>query len=201
LPGVLAVNYRLGWWDPRVLAMYGVRHTVAKHAVREGQREVFAAAGGGLKVFEDPAAVLPRAWIVHRVRVAADAAREVRSGSFPLDAEAVVEAPDSPLEVRCDAPSTASVVSRRLHSVAMEADAACRGLLILSETFYPGWEATVDGKPAPIIRANVALRGVALEKGRHRVEMRYRPRSVYTGLALTLVGLALAAAAVVTSWR
>ena len=53
----------------------------------------------------------------------------------------------------------------------------------------PGWVATVDGKPAPIHEAYTFLRGVVVEAGRHRVDMRYRPKSVYWGGALTALGL------------
>jgi uncharacterized membrane protein YfhO len=62
-------------------------------------------------------------------------------------------------------------------------------MVVLSDTWYPGWEAWVDGKPARIYEVYGALRGVVVEKGDHRIEMRFRPRSVYLGLAMTLAGL------------
>ena len=71
------------------------------------------------------------------------------------------------------------------------AEVACRGLLIVSETFYPGWEATVDGQPQPIHEVFGALRGVVLEYGNHRVEMRYRPPVVALGAALSFPAIAL----------
>jgi uncharacterized membrane protein YfhO len=64
-------------------------------------------------------------------------------------------------------------------------------LLIVSETFYPGWEATVDGKPEPIYEVFGALRGVVLESGSHRVEMRYQPGVVTLGAALSFSAMAL----------
>ena len=63
-------------------------------------------------------------------------------------------------------------------------------LLIVSETYYPGWDAYVDGKPQPIYEVFGALRGVVLESGSHRVEMRYRPDVVSIGAALSGVGIA-----------
>ncbi len=73
----------------------------------------------------------------------------------------------------------------------MNADLRCRGLLVVSETFYPGWEATVDGKPEPIDEVFGALRGVVLESGSHRVEMRYRPGVVRLGAWLSFPAIAL----------
>jgi len=68
--------------------------------------------------------------------------------------------------------------------------------LVLADTWYAGWSATVDGRPATVLRANLAFRAVPVPAGRHRVEMRYRPASALAGLAIsavTAVVLALAA--------
>jgi hypothetical protein len=64
------------------------------------------------------------------------------------------------------------------------------GLLVLSEVFHPGWQATVDGEPAEIVAANAVLRGVYLGEGIHRVEMVYRPWAVPAGAFLSLAALA-----------
>ena len=50
-----------------------------------------------------------------------------------------------------------------------------------ADTYFPGWVATVDGQPAPVYEAYGFLRGVVVEAGAHRIEMRYRPKSVYWG--------------------
>jgi hypothetical protein len=49
------------------------------------------------------------------------------------------------------------------------------GVLVTSELFYPGWEARIDGDPAPVLELNLALRGVLLPPGSHRVDWIYRP--------------------------
>jgi hypothetical protein len=73
------------------------------------------------------------------------------------------------------------------------------GYLVLADTWYPGWQAMVDGEHAELLRANYAFRAVSLEAGEHTVEMVYRPISVLVGGALSLaativisVGLVLA---------
>ena len=67
---------------------------------------------------------------------------------------------------------------------------ARRQFLVLSDSYYPGWEAEVDGVPVPIHRANMAFRAVVVPEGKHTVEFRYRPDSFYYGAgvsAFTLV--------------
>jgi uncharacterized membrane protein YfhO len=65
---------------------------------------------------------------------------------------------------------------------------------VLSDQYFPGWRATVDGAPASIVRANYAFRLVEVPRGRSVVEFRYAPASVPIGAAVsgaTLVGLAV----------
>jgi uncharacterized membrane protein YfhO len=65
--------------------------------------------------------------------------------------------------------------------------------VVLADTFTPDWTATVDGRSAPVWRANVAFRAVPVPAGRHEVVMRYRPPSALWGMALTAAGIAAAA--------
>lgn len=83
------------------------------------------------------------------------------------------------------------IIVDRATEVVIEAQAPRGGLLLLADTFYPGWEATVDGKQTPILRANVVHRAVSLSPGTHRVEFVYRPQSVTRGLVLTATGIAV----------
>jgi uncharacterized membrane protein YfhO len=62
---------------------------------------------------------------------------------------------------------------------------------VLADTWYPGWQATVDGVPTEILRANHAFRAVRLEAGEHTVEMAYRPPVVLVGGAVSLTALIL----------
>ena len=74
-------------------------------------------------------------------------------------------------------------------NVAADVDSDAAGILVLADLFYPGWKATVDGEPRPILRADGWLRAVALAPGPHRVEFRYRPVSFYAGSAVSLAAL------------
>ncbi len=75
------------------------------------------------------------------------------------------------------------------------------GLIVLTDTFYPGWEARVDGQIVPIHRVDGVFRGVFVEGGRHEITMRFRPASQSWGLALSAAGLAAAIGLIAASRR
>jgi hypothetical protein len=64
--------------------------------------------------------------------------------------------------------------------------AEARALLVLSETYYPGWQASVNGHPARIYEVDGLLRGIPVERGDNQVKLRYEPGSVEVGAVLTL---------------
>ena len=66
------------------------------------------------------------------------------------------------------------------------------GLLMLTDSNYPGWKAYVDGVPAPILEADYLFRGVLLPAGSHEVEFRYRPASYFYGGLISLLSLFIA---------
>ena len=60
------------------------------------------------------------------------------------------------------------------------------GLLVLSELFYPGWRATVNGRTTNIVRVDGALRGVVVPSGESRVSMDYSPVSFRVGIGVSI---------------
>jgi Bacterial membrane protein YfhO len=71
----------------------------------------------------------------------------------------------------------------------LEARLDSPGLVILADSYYPGWELTIDDKPAPIYRVNGAMRGAAVLSGAHRLVYTYSPRSFRAGCFLSIAGL------------
>jgi hypothetical protein len=139
------------------------------------------------------AGAMPRAWIVHRVIAAKDVdelRRLIENPAVNFATTAVSLETLPPLE-ECGGSRVESFDRPNSDTMRINADLRCRGLLIVSETFYPGWEATVDDKPQPIYEVFGAIRGVVLESGSHRVEMRYRPGVVTLGAVLSIAGIAL----------
>jgi hypothetical protein len=142
-----------------------------------------------MKVYRRDA--FPRAWAVHElVRVPNIAEGNILVGQAPesFRRKAHMVGPLPPLET-CAAPDTVELVEHAPDRLAIRADMACDGMVILSDTFYPGWRARVDHLPAEIHEVNGAMRGVAVPRGTHTVTMRYRPVSVYLGAAFTLLGI------------
>ena len=89
----------------------------------------------------------------------------------------------------------ARVVRESADRVSLEAELSADGYVVLVDGHDPGWRTLVDGRPAPLLRANVAFRAVAVPKGRHAVEMVYRPTAVIAGLVTsgsTLAALVVA---------
>ncbi|WP_161668804.1 YfhO family protein [Kallotenue papyrolyticum] len=91
-------------------------------------------------------------------------------------------------------PGAARIELRRPdpNALVLEVTSDAPRLIVLSEMWFPGWQATLHGRRVPILRVNYLFRGVVVPAGRHTVEMRYRPLSAQLGVALsglTLVGL------------
>lgn len=88
--------------------------------------------------------------------------------------------------------ATVTSMTDRAYDVQLDAPAPEGSALLVSENYYPGWQATVDGKPAPVARMNNNLIGVALPAGARAVELRFTDRAYEKGKVLTLVSLAVA---------
>ncbi len=179
------------------------RYVFARAPLSSAWREVCSAEG--LRVYEMPVAPLPRAYLVRRARVAEgrDAVlARLSDSSFRPGLEAVVEEAGAALDgLPAAAPGPARIVEDLPHRVVVEAEAAVPSLLVLLDSWYPGWEATVDGEPAPIHRADHAFRGVRLSPGTHRVEFVYRCAPFRRGLGLAGLGGAGVLALLAIAWR
>ena len=73
------------------------------------------------------------------------------------------------------------------------ADMTQPGYLVLTDTYYPGWQATVDGEPTEILPANHAFRAVELSAGDHTIIFEYAPLSFRLGAWITLGAASLLA--------
>jgi hypothetical protein len=78
----------------------------------------------------------------------------------------------------------------------IEARAPAGGFLVLTDPFYPGWRAYVNGDETPILRADYLFRAVALPPGTHTVRFVFAPWSLERGITLSLAGVGVAASAV-----
>jgi hypothetical protein len=131
---------------------------------------------GDVKVYEH-LAVLPRAFVAAQVATAADddAALALLAGaSFDPAVTVILPADASPPAITGQMiGSEAAIVSESPEAVTVRATGP--GYLVLTDAFYPGWTASVDGAPATIWRADVMFRAVALPEGEHTVLFAYQP--------------------------
>jgi uncharacterized membrane protein YfhO len=83
---------------------------------------------------------------------------------------------------------SATITLARATEVRIEAHSAQGGLLVLADTYYPGWKATIEGVETPILRVNLMHRGVLVPPGKQTVIFRYQPWTVRWGIAASLLG-------------
>jgi Bacterial membrane protein YfhO len=168
--------------------MYGVAYTIAAVPTPDAGDEVFRGSSG-MNVYRRDA--FPRAWSVHElVRVPNTSEGNILVGRDPESFRHKAHMVGPPPTVQsCAAADTVQLIEHSPDRLAIRAEMACDGMVILSDTFYPGWRARVDHRPAEIYEVNGAMRGVAVPRGTHTITMRYRPVSVYLGAALSLLGI------------
>jgi hypothetical protein len=165
--------------------LFGVTNHIGKEPTAPEDR-VIATYDKGLRLFRKPDA-LPPAWVTHEIlRVANDEElrRAIQNPTLDLRKTAVVLETVPSVE-SCPASEDVDVFRPNTDAVILRAKLQCRGLVVLSDTFYPGWKATVDGRRAEIYEVYGAFRGVLLEAGEHTVRMDYRPVSVRLGSVIT----------------
>ena len=153
---------------------------------------------GDVKIYEN-LDVLPRAFIVHNWNWVPDGAAAIetmRSLEFDIEKTAVLTISDSeliqPLSVgEGVGESRAEIQEYNPERIVLISDAVQDGLLVLTDSYYPGWQAVLDGKHVPIERANNLFRGVFVPAGRHELVFYLTSQSYNNGRVLTLVGLAV----------
>ena len=156
----------------------------------------------GRPTWRNPGA-LPRAFVVHRARAVAsseEAHAAVTDPAFRAGEEAVVEGPLPALAPPAGEERVA-LDTDEPEKVVVAARVGAPALLVLGDSYFPGWEAEVDGTRASVLRTDSAFRGVALAAGEHRIAFRYRPRSFRTGVSLAAGALVLALGAVLRGRR
>jgi hypothetical protein len=179
---------------PAILRVYGVTHLLS----------VFPAAGaplpnpsrsGSAYVYEIQDAARVR-FVAGASTIADDAAAAKRlldpgfDGTREVllhDAPAIASAPSA---AAATATGTAAIVAETDRDVRITADAPAEGFLLLADTYYPGWSATVDGRPVPLYRANLSVRAIPVPAGRHDVRFTYDPPGVRRGGVFSAVGAA-----------
>jgi hypothetical protein len=156
---------------------------------------------GQVRVYENTQAY-PRAYFAETVRAESDpqaVLRAVTADGFDGRRLALVESPQAPQlppATSAPAPADAAITDYRANQITLTTSTAEPRFLVLSEMYFPGWHALVDGAETPIYRTNYLFRGVVVPAGQHTVTFFYRPVSAMIGIvisagALLICGLLL----------
>jgi len=145
---------------------------------------------GDVKIYEN-LENLPRAFVVHRARILEAPLEAMKEEAFDPGQEVILsQGPVGHLE-EGKAQDRVSIVSYQPERVKVQAHLGTPGYLVLTDAYYPGWRALVDGRPAKIERADYHFRAVYLEEGEHTIEFVYAPFSFKVGVAISLASLAI----------
>ena len=206
----LLVEPRTSWQMPtkasrHALEVLGIRYVVveermeASGATWEGElgelEEV--ARGNGHRLLRH-AGSRGRAWLAPRAEARPGPRKALfRTAEPDVDPYTSVivgpEVPDGfePRKAKLEPQGSVGIASENPQRIALDVDTPVAQYLVLAHTRYPGWEATLDGSPAPILDANTAFMALDVPAGRHSVEFTYRPRSFHFGLLLAGFGAIL----------
>jgi len=187
----------------RILSLFGVRDILEqKHEPPldvPGLRVAYD--GPDATIYSNPAA-LPRTWLVTRQRVVKSSGQAlslIGSAGFNPLVDVITEhrLPGlSPSPATGPAPGKARIAYYGAERVTITAQADRPSELVLSDTYYPGWHVTVNGRSEPIERVDYLLRGVAVPAGTDRIVFTYAPTSFLEGWILSLSATVLLVAAV-----
>jgi hypothetical protein len=174
-------------WRLPTRLLWGAAYTLAAKPIAEGHM-VFMGKSG-LRVYRHDGA-FPRAWAIHELvevpnpevgrRMIQEQLPEFRHMAYMFAAPPKLE--------RCGAVDEVSLAEHATDKVVIRAGMSCQGMVVLSDVFFPGWRADIDGQGVPIYEVNEAMRGVIVPRGEHTLTMRYRPASALAGGLLTLIG-------------
>jgi hypothetical protein len=127
------------------------------------------------------------------VRDGKAALEQVLAAKFDEKMEVILEAAPPPISSQCELPGTAidqsqaRILAETPGRVVVVTQTPAPGWLLLSDVWYPGWRATVDGRAAEVLRADYLFRAIRLEAGAHQIVFAYRPLSFWLGACLSLI--------------
>ena len=189
--GLYGLANALPGWSPLHLYRHGefARGYPAFAALAGVEYAVRYSRERGFEVQRLPTA-LPRAYVVGQFHLATSprAGLSYMARGFPMRGEVVLEeAPTASIGPG----GAAEIVRYEDEEVAVALTDSAGGILVLSDTYYPGWRAFVDGVERPILRANHVFRAVEVPAGTREVIFSYEPDSFRYGLLVSVAAVAL----------
>ena len=134
---------------------------------------------------------LPRAWVVHNTVVTDDNEALELLDAVDFDPRTTAVVPLESIELALPGgggQGAAQVLEAVPGKLVLDVSSDKDGLLVVSQPFYPGWQAQVDGKRVPIHRVDFLLQGISVKAGSHRVELNYRMSLFPALVSLAVLG-------------
>jgi hypothetical protein len=181
---LLGVKYIVSW---RAQIYNDAAQTSASEVVARG---TVPDAKGNVTTVHRLAAEPQRGFLAHQVAVAATADEVYNQLADPkFDAGQTVILPVAPATNPGSRADQVTVTQDAPGQVAFATSSSGAGVLVVSESYFPGWQARLDGQPAPLLPADGALMGVWVPPGAHQVSLVFQPTVLTLGASLTFVSL------------
>ncbi len=135
--------------------------------------------------------VFPRAFLVGNYEVISDDQKiidRIFNENFDLSKNVVLEK-DPLLKPADNSIGSAKIINYTSNKIIIETESDHDAILVLSDNYYPGWRAKVNGEEKEIYRANYTFRGVAVPQGKSLIEIYYMPESFKLGVIISLFSI------------
>jgi len=187
---------RAHWWTATTLIVHDARLVTGYAGLMPAKRLDYArpaslrVAGAAARLvgrrFLRLLGPLPRARLVTRAVPSAEPALDIER--IDVERAALV---DEPIELEAGPAGSAVLLDDRPGEIRIGIGASTRQLLVVAESFHPGWRADVDGADARVLRVNGDFIGVVVEPGVHELRLSFAPRSFTAGCWTSFAGTAI----------
>jgi hypothetical protein len=191
-----AVGGRASFWDYslhevtpeglRALGLLNVRYLLSPQGMALPLAQT--ALADGLNVYANPA-VRERAWFAGEAQYVEDGDEALAAVMDPGRVPGSVVIEGGVADGTHGGSGDVRVEHYSARRVDLRVESEGPGHVVLADTWYPGWSATVDGRKVEVLRADYLLRAVAVPGGEHTLSFRYRPWSFMIGAALSLISV------------
>jgi len=152
----------------------------------------------GVRIYENLRA-MPRAWLVPEILTAKkeEVLQAIQSSKLPDGRSydpfqvALVEKPLNFKIEKPDTSATTKIINLEDTQLEIKTSSSSPAFLVLSDVYYPGWEARIDGTPTKIFQTNYVLRGVQVPAGEHTIKFEFKPVSFHIGAGISAASLFL----------
>jgi hypothetical protein len=189
------------FWNASLLGMQNIKYLLLPDEVpTQKWQPVFKAEGIKVMKLDN---FIPRYFAVGRARIIQNqqqTLQQIQNGRFNprqevlLDQKPAIQESNSfqgSVQVRSNSPDV----------VNLQADFSTDGYLVIAENNFPGWQAEVDGKIAPILTANYAFQALALSGGKHEIKMEFCPAYYTVSLIISIAAFLIMISALILQQR